>query len=56
MLVIRPPQVTTPRWFALARRNRLGRWLIARRLGLRCLVCNRRAGYGGRCPNNNHNG
>jgi hypothetical protein len=38
------------------RSGRLGRWLIARRLGLRCLVCNRRAGYGGRCPNSDHNG
>ena len=38
------------------RRFRLGRWLIARRLRLRCLVCNRRAGYGGMCPNDDHNG
>lgn len=38
------------------RPGRLRRWLIARRLGLRCLVCNRRAGYGGVCPNPEHNG
>lgn len=37
------------------RPGRLRRWLIARRLGLRCLVCNRRAGYGGVCPNPAHN-
>lgn len=36
--------------------GRLRRALIARRLGLRCLVCNRRAGYGGVCPNPKHNG
>ena len=33
----------------------LKRWIIARRLGLRCLVCNRRAGYGGSCRNSEHN-
>lgn len=38
------------------RPGRLRRWIIARRLGLRCLVCNRRAGYGGVCPNPEHNG
>ncbi len=39
-----------------AKPGRVRGWLIARRLGLRCLVCNRRAGYGGRCPNAEHNG
>lgn len=37
------------------RPGRIRGWLIARRLGLRCLVCNRRAGYGGSCPNREHN-
>lgn len=40
----------------MSKPGRLRRWLIARRLGLRCLVCNRRAGYGGVCPNPEHNG
>lgn len=56
-----PPQtprerLCTSTFGRVARKSRLGRWTIARILGLRCLVCNRRAGYGGRCPNEEHNG
>lgn len=47
-----PPEKS---WVSTEGAGRIRRWLIARRLGLRCLVCNRRAGYGGRCPNPEHN-
>lgn len=50
-------KLTPPREPIESRRyGRLRKWLIARALGLRCLVCNRRAGYGGRCRNEEHNG
>jgi hypothetical protein len=48
-----PQRVPAWKWL---HHSTFGRWVVARWLRLHCLVCGRRAGYGGRCKVEDHNG